>query len=203
MKRQMSQICVLFLILLSQIIVIGCGEGFIRKVNEKPDDDISQAIYEAIGSKKVLYWGKTSSDSDETIIYEYLLHDEKDENVLTNMLEAANSVMGEKETTDKIVLNLRKSTSRGGFEAVASLRTYYESEDGYELYGSFQTLFIQGTEDSNMRDSSPYDKLSTYINLPDIKSLVVRKKIAHRAEEEGIDWYEIWPDLEHYRVLEW
>ena len=203
MKRQMSQICVLFLILLSQIIVTGCGEAFIHEVNEKPDDDISQAIYEAIGSKKVFYWGKTSSDSDEIIIYEYLLHDEKDENVLTNMLEAANSVMGEKKTTDRIVLNLRKSTSRGGFEAVASLRTYYESEDGYELYGSFQTLFIQGTEDSNMQDCSPYDKLSTYINLPDIKSLVVCKKIAHSAEEEGIDWYEIWPDLEHYRVLEW
>lgn len=53
-----------------------------------------------------------------------------------------------------------------------------------------------------LNDYSPFDKLSTYINLPDIKSLAVSKKIAQIAEEEGIDWYEIWPDLEHYRVFE-
>ena len=49
---------------------------------------------------------------------------------------------------------------------------------------------------------SPYDKQSININLPDIKSLVVSEKIARSAEKEGIDWYEIWPDLEYYKVLE-
>ena len=53
-----------------------------------------------------------------------------------------------------------------------------------------------------MGDDSIYNKASTYINLPDIKSLVVEKKIDQSAEEEGIDWYEIWPDLEYYEVLE-
>lgn len=109
----------------------------------------------------------------------------------------------EKEKTVKINLVLREETPGGGTEAVTSLRTYYEGEDGYELFGSFQNLLIYGTDVSIMRDRSPYDKLSTYINLPDVKSLSVSKKIAKKAEEEGIDWYEIWPDLEHYRVYEW
>lgn len=117
------------------------------------------------------------------------------------MVEVANAVMKERETTDKIILTLWEKTTGGGYEAVASLHTHYENEDGCVQYGSFQTLIIQGTEHPDMPDCNPYDKVSTYINLPDIKSLAVSKKIAQSAEEEEIDWYEIWPDLEHYRVL--
>ena len=153
------------------------------------------------GRRKVYYSGKSSVHPDDVAIYEYLVHDYKDENVLQNMVEAANADMEERETKDKLILNLREEVP-GGDEAVASLRTYYEGEDGDEEYGSFQNLHIYGTELSFMSRHSPYDKLSTYINLPNIKSLAVSKKIAQKAEEEGIDWYEIWPDLEHYRVFE-
>ena len=47
-----------------------------------------------------------------------------------------------------------------------------------------------------------YNKAVTYINLPDIKRLCISKEIAHDAEENGIDWYEIWPDLEYFEVTE-
>ena len=202
MKKLMSQIRVLIPILLSLLIVTGCGGVSMRNVNKKPDDDFSKAIYEAVGRKKVSYSGKSSNHPEDVAIYEYLVHDYKDENVLEDMVKAANAVMKEKDMTGKKDLDLREEVP-GGNEPVASLRTYYEDEDGYEEYGSFQNLHIYGTVHSKMRRHSPYDKLSTYINLPDIKSLTVSKKIAQSAEEEGIDWYEIWPELEHYRVLEW
>ncbi|MBD5486269.1 MAG: hypothetical protein HDR18_12245 [Lachnospiraceae bacterium] len=50
--------------------------------------------------------------------------------------------------------------------------------------------------------SSPYSKASTCSTLSDIRRLCVIKEIAQDAEEEGIDWYEIWPDLEFYEVQE-
>ena len=202
MKIQMSKMYTFILALLSVMIVIGCSEIFTYGGNQKPDDDISKAIYKAVGRRKVYYSGKSSVHPDDVAIYEYLVHDYKDENVLQNMVEAANAVMKEKEMTGKKDLDLREVVP-GGSEPVASLRTYYEGEDGDEEYGSFQNLHIYGTVHSKMSDRSPYDKLSTYINLPNIKSLAVSKKIAQKAEEEGIDWYEIWPDLEHYRVFEW
>ncbi len=202
MKKPMSKMYAFILTLLSVMIVTGCGELFMPEVNKRPDDDISKAIYEAVGRRKVYYYGKSSEHPEDTAIYQYLVHDYKDENVLADMLEAANAVMEERETTDKIILDLREETPGAGAESVTCLRTYYESEDGYEQYGYFQTLYIYGTKRSIMSGKSPYDKISTYINLPDIKSLVVSKKIAEIAEEEGIDWYEIWPDLEHYEVLE-
>ena len=202
MKKQMSKMCVFILTLLSVMIVIGCSEIFMYGGNHRPDDEISKAIYEAVGRKKVSYSGKSSNHPEDVAIYEYLVHDYKDENVLEDMVKAANAVMKEKDMTGKKDLDLREEVP-GGNEPVASLRTYYEDEDGCEEYGSFQNLHIYGTVHSKMRRHSPYDKLSTYINLPDIKSLAVSKKIAQIAEEEGIDWYEIWPDLEHYRVFEW
>ena len=202
MIKSMSKIYIFILTLLLVMIVTGCGEIFMYGGNHKPDDEISKAICEAVGRKKVYYSGTEIYDSEDKVVYNYLVHDYKDENVLEDMVKAANAVMKENEMTGKINLDLREEVP-GGNEAVASLRTYYEDEDGCEEYGSFQNLHIYGTELSKMRNRSPYDKLSTYINLPDIKSLAVSKKIAQIAEEEGIDWYEIWPDLEHYRVFEW
>ena len=201
MKKSISKIYAIILTLLLVMIVTGCGEIFIRKVNKRPDDDISKAIYEAVGRKKVYYYGKSPEHPVDTAIYQYLVHDYKDENVLGDMVKAANAVMEEREATDKIILILWEATSAGA-ESVTCLCTYYEDEDEYIQYGSFQTLYIYGTKRSQMKNHSPYDKLSTYINLPDIKSLVVSEKIAQIAEDEGIDWYEIWPDLEHYEVLE-
>ena len=191
MKKQMSKMCTFILTLLSIIFVAGCGEVIRIEVNKRPDDDISKAIYKAVGRKKVYYRGKNSDNPDEIAVYEYLIHDYKDENVLEDMMEAANAVMEEIETTEKIMLVLREEMA-GGYEAVACLRTYYEGEDGYELYESFQNLQIYGTVHSFMKNrGSPYDKVSTYINLPDIKCLAVSKKIAQSAEEEKIDWYEV------------
>lgn len=202
MKKPMYKMCTFILILLSVMIVTGCGEIFQREVNKKPDDEISEAIYEVVGRKKVYYYGKSPEHPDDIAIYQYMVHDYKDENVLADMVEAANAAMKERKTADKIILDIREETPGAGAESVTCLRTYYESEDGDELYSSFQTLYIYGTERSHMSGHSPYDKISTYINLPDIKSLVVSKKIAQAAEDEGIDWYEIWPDLEYYEVLE-
>ena len=58
MRKRMPKMFVLILTLLLVMIVTGCGEVFRTEVNEKPDDDISKAIYEAVGRKKVHYFVK-------------------------------------------------------------------------------------------------------------------------------------------------
>ena len=45
-----------------------------------------------------------------------------------------------------------------------------------------------------------YNEVSTYEDLKDIKSLILEVDINERMEEGGVDWYEIWPDLEHYDI---
>ena len=203
MRNQMPKLYALILTLLLITIVTGCGEVFRTEVKKNPDDDISEAIFETIGRKKMYYYGKHYSNSGEVAWYEYMVHDYEDEDVLTDMIKAVNAVVKEKEISEKICLAIReKIPGGGGTEGVVSLSNYYETENGYEKYESLQNLYIHGTEDSIKGNASPYNKAAIYINIPDIKRLVVEKKIAKTAEEEGIDWYEIWPDLEYYEVLE-
>lgn len=188
------------LVLVIAIVIGIIVFSFDYEGSKRPNDAISKAICEAVG-KKIYYQGKRSDNLSEIVIYDYLVHDYEDETVLTDIAEVANAVVEEKEITQKIRLVIREEMP-GGTEAVVSLRNYYESEDVFEQYGSFQNLNIYGTERSNKGDASPYNKASAYINLPDIRSLVVSEKIAQSAEEEGIDWYEIWPELEYYEVFE-
>ena len=204
MKKRIVKICVsilVFLLAAIGIVIGGLVFAYSYKANKIPNDDISKAIYKAVGRKKVRYLSKKSYDSGEKVIYGYVVCDYEDENMLADMVEAANAVMEEKEITGKIVLYLWGERS-GGYSSLASIRNYYEGEDGYEQYESFQTLYIYGTPPHMDQQETLYDKISTYINLSDIKSLAVKEKIAQSAEEEGIDWYEIWPDLEHYKVWE-
>ena len=196
MKKRMVKICVFILLLLSAMIVKGQFGG-----NQLPNDNISRAIYKAVGRRKVHYLSKEYSKSGEIAFYSYtmMIHDDSYEKVLTKMVEAVNTVLEEKEITDKICLVIEEKIP-GGYTGVASIKNYYEIEDGYETYESLQNLNIGGSEDFNPR--SPGNRSSTYINLPDIKRLVVEENIAQNAEEEGIDWCEVWPDLEYYAVRE-
>lgn len=58
MKKPMAKMCAIILSLLSVMIVTGCGEIFQFGGNQRPDDDISKAICEAVGRKKVYYYEK-------------------------------------------------------------------------------------------------------------------------------------------------
>lgn len=188
------------------VIVIGCLLIAFRSYekNHKPDDMISEAIYEAVGSKTLRYYGKQYSKpgrlgvSGEIALYEYEIRDREAAPLLTNIVEAANSVIKEKKIIQKIDFDLREEFVSRAHRSVVHLSNYYVDEDGYEQYESLQILSICGS----VVGDSPYNKASTYINLPDIKRLYVTEKVAKDAEENGIDWYEIWPDLEYFEVTE-
>lgn len=191
------------------IVVAGCfifafACSLSNKKNHEPDDIISEAICEAAGSKTLRYCGKRYLEpgrlgvSGEFALYEYEILDYEVEIPLTDIIEAANSVIKEKKIIQKIDFDLwEKSTSRA-HRSVVHLSNYYVDEDGYEQYESLQILSICGS----VVGDSPYNKASTYINLPDIKRLYVTEKVAKDAEENGIDWYDIWPDLEYIKVTE-
>ena len=210
--KKVIKICVsIFISLLvarMALIAIGCLIVVAKSYekNYKPDDIITEAIYEAVGSKKVRYCGKQYSKpgnlgvSGEIVTYTYKIRDHEDANLLTDMVEAANAVIKEKRVIQKIDLVIEEEFVSGAYRAATSIRNYYyhAEEDGYEQYETLQCLYIGET----IFDSSPYSKASTYTTLPDIRRLCVIKEIAQDAEEDGIDWYEIWPDLEWYEVKE-
>ena len=193
---------IVIVIVIGYLLIVLKSFGLFEK-KYKPDDIISEAIYEAVGDEKVRYCGKKLKNpgnlgvSAEFITYTYQIRDHEDANLLTDMVEAANAVIKKDKTVmQKINLVIKEEFVSGAYRTAVSLRNYYEVEDGYKQYKSFQNLYIGETVFS----SGPYGKASTYTTLPDIRRLCVIKEIAQDAEEEGIDWYEVWPDLEYYEV---
>ena len=201
MGKRIARKSAKILICILSVVIIGCSFGLFQR-DKKYDDDISKVIYEAVDEKKIYYEGKEDAGLDVVaIMYNYVVYDYEDENLLMDMAEAVNAVIKEKKLSKKIHIVIWGKMP-GGTEPVVSLRNYYKNEEGYEQYEFLQCLYIYGNDISYMGDDSIYNKASTYINLPDIKSLVIEKKIDQSAEDEGINWYEIWPELEHYKVLE-
>ena len=195
---------IVIVIVIGYLLIVLRSFGWFEK-KYKPDDFISEAIYEAVGDEKVRYCGKQLRNpgnlgvSAEYITYTYQIRDHEDANLLTDMVEAANAVIKKDKTVmQKINLVIEEEFVSGAYRTAVSLQNYYEGVDEYIQYKSFQNLYIGETVFS----SGPYGKASTYTTLPDIRRLCVIKEIAQDAEEEGIDWCEIWPDLEWYEVLE-
>ena len=47
-----------------------------------------------------------------------------------------------------------------------------------------------------------WDDLSIYSKFKGIKYLTVTDIIQEQADEQGIDWYEYWPELENIEIID-
>lgn len=77
----------------------GKGFGHIDYTNQKPDDEISQAIKDAVG-EKVYYQGK---DEGTTKRYNYIIKDYDDENLLVEITDAAQNAITNLQEEDNFV----------------------------------------------------------------------------------------------------
>ena len=62
-------------------MVAGCGDGHYTPINKNPDDKISQAIYDQLGTK-LYYDGSSFDEYNEIMYYHYVINDYEDENLL-------------------------------------------------------------------------------------------------------------------------
>lgn len=183
-------VSLLLMILLSS----GCG-GHITYHNKKPDDAISRAIYEELG-KSVYYQGKNVSPNN-VLCYDYLIREESSD-LLCKMIGTVNQTIEQEEIKDKIVIFCDKDIP-GGTKRVIGLRNYSDSTLDYPYYGDLQRLVIISDYDWEDEDYF-YNNPAVYTNIPGIKSLRISEKMQTKAEEQGIDWYEVWQGLEEVEV---
>lgn len=81
--------------------------------------------------------------------------------------------------------------------ATIDILDYYDSNQRYD---DFQCIEISGFPAES--PEAIYNHADTYLQLKNVKTLVVTPKIDRDAKENGIDWFEVWPELEHYEVRE-
>lgn len=194
MNRQILRFITLFLVFGLSIMAAGCGDDHYTPINEKADDRISQVIYDQLGTK-LYYQGSSFDKNNEIVYYHYVINDYEDENLLIDTAETVNEMLKKYSINSRICIAIHEIIP-GGTHTTVCLSNYYENDSEYESYESLQCLDIRGAEGGYER----YNEVSTYENLKDIKALILEVGINRSFEEEGVDWYEIWPDLEHFDI---
>lgn len=191
-KQALIVLRIFSLVFILAISVTGCGR-YIAK-NQKADDEISKAIYDKIG-RKAYYEGKEDRNWNE-VWYNYLIRDKKDENLLADIVSTVNLQLEENDIDKKIVIAIWEEIS-GGETQIAKISNYDNGKIGNFRCQYLYYLVIRGND---IADYSSYNQASFYPVLEGIEYLEVIEKVNKNAEEEGIDWYEVFPDLKGYEV---
>ena len=197
MKKWIHYTSILLLALYWILLFSGCG--YQEYYNKKADDSISEAIYRALG-EKVYYCSKEEIEPD-ICTYNFLIRDSEDTTLLIDFVNAINEELA-KGTARKVRIQIMQEIS-GGKEPIVVLYNYYKKGNDYKVYEGLQRIEILGTRVADKDDEYIYNNPTTYINLKNVKYLVVSEKIVQNAKEKDIDWYEIWPELEYYEEYSW
>lgn len=161
--------------------------------NDKPDDVISQAIYDIVGDE-IYYQGKEERSSS-VLYYEYLIRDTKKHksDYLDDLVIAVNETIINKNITNKVDIVFYHELPGGSGQCI-ELENYSDCKLEYPDCEGLQTLTITGF--SRHCEDCIYDEPLIYMNIPNIKYLKVSEQVQKKADEQDIDWYECWPDLE-------
>lgn len=180
---------VLFICLLFGLV--GCG--YYESYDRKPDNSFSSTVKEEFGDD--LYYYETSESSMGVIQYQFIIREFRTENI-ERIAELANDELSSQD--DKISISVRLESSRGA-ERVFSVRNYSDASLNYPNYDKFSCLDIGYLT----WDHDPFwDDVSIYYSLPNIRYLRISDRLQEYADTQGIDWHEIWPDLEEVEVYD-
>ena len=150
-----------------------------------PYDKFSRAIYREMGDD-IWYYYKDKGRSGEKEYY-YII-EKCDRDTITRFSKVLNA-LAQKEKK-KIAVYVEVEDPYGS-ESVLNLKNYSNDNSEQADYERFYALSISYPDfEEELRNPQ------TYTGIEGIKHLRIDSEMQKKAEEQGIDWYEIWPDLE-------
>ena len=168
-----------------------CGNNFPR--HEIPNDKFSYVVCKEMGDDIWYYYRKKGRSGEK----EYCLVIEKcDRDTLTRFAKILNDLAQEEKK--KIAVYVKVENTHG-VESVLSLKNYSNDNSeqaGYEGFYALSISYFMNSEEESFKDPQ------TYTGIEGIKHLRIDSEMQKKAEEQGIDWYEIWPDLEDVVIID-
>ena len=150
-----------------------------------PYDKFSRAIYREMGDD-IWYYYKDKGRSGEKEYY-YII-EKCDRDTITRFSKVLNDLAQEEKK--KIAIYVEVENTHGS-ESVLSLKNYSNDNSERADYERFYALSISYPDfEEGLRNPQ------TYTGIEGIKYLRIDSEMQKKAEEQGIDWYEVWPDLE-------
>ncbi len=160
--------------------------------NRRPNDKLSRTVREATGND--FYYQGKHEDVFGGRWYEYLIK-KKDRAAIANLVNALNNSV----ENEQIKIGVQVGTDfPHGIEYIFTLENF--SDDGLEVadYDGMYAIYIR--EPDVVDDECFYDP-SIYTEIEGIRKLCIEYEMQQGAEKQGIDWYEVWPDLEEIKVI--
>ena len=174
---------VFVLILLGLSRMNSCGDNSPNR--GIPYDKFSRAIYREMGDD-IWYYYKNKGRSGEKEYY-YII-EKCDRDTITRFAKVLNDLAQEEKKKLAIYVEVEDPY---GSESVLNLKNYSNDNSEQADYERFYALSISYPDfEEELRNPQ------TYTGIEGIKYLRIDSEMQKRAEEQGIDWYEIWPDLE-------
>ena len=150
-----------------------------------PYDKFSRAIYIEMGDD-IWYYYKNKGRSGEKEYY-YII-EKCDRDTSTRFSKVLNDLAQEEKKKIAIYVEVEDPY---GSESVLNLKNYSNDNSEQSDYEGFYVLSISYPDyEEGLRNPQ------TYTGIEGIKHLRIDSEMQKKAEEQGIDWYEIWPDLE-------
>ena len=156
-----------------------------------PYDKFSRAIYREMGDD-IWYYYKNKGRSGEKEYY-YII-EKCDRDTITRFAKVLNDLAQEEKKKLAIYVEVEDPY---GSESVLNLKNYSNDNSEQADYERFYALSISYPDfEEELRNPQ------TYTGIEGIKYLRIDSEMQKRAEEQGIDWYEIWPDLEDVVIID-
>ena len=150
-----------------------------------PYDKFSRAIYREMGDD-IWYYYKDKGRSGEKEYY-YII-EKCDRDTITRFAKVLNDLAHEEKKKIAIYVEVEDPY---GSESVLNLKNYSNDNSEQADYERFYALSISYPDfEEELRNPQ------RYTGIEGIKYLRIDSEMQKRAEEQRIDWYEIWPDLE-------
>lgn len=185
----------ILLMVISVFLLCGCAFDSERGI--KPDDDISACVCDSIGDS-FRYLGKKQKPNN---VIDYMYYAPYESITAENISLFMNTVATiSVDDSECIEFNICPLIS-GRYGGTCSLQNYVElTDDDKETYIGYSEICVYTIGYQELSDPILMDP-STFIGVVGVKYLRVSKDMQEKADEAGIDWYEIWPDLEGIEVF--
>ncbi len=182
------------MLLFTVLLVIGssgCGHAYFY--NKKADDSISQAVHNALGDD-VYYVSKEERESG-SCHYLYLIRKEEKE-VLYELVSSINQEISKESSKVYVMVGCEIP---GGMEIEVILSNYTDESLPQADYKGLKDLIVRYP---NISHNELFKNPEIYTQLEDIHSFEIDRELQDKAVEQGIDWQEIWPNLEKFEIVE-
>ena len=87
----------------------------------------------------------------------------------------------------------------GGMEIEVILSNYSDESLPQADYKGLKDLIVRYP---NISHNELFKNPEIYTQLEDIRSFAIDRELQDKAVEQGIDWQEIWPNLENFQITD-